>query len=130
MLQGIGHCKAGKIDQHRAHGSTGGKRPDHGPKLIAKTNQHESTISDDAAAEANQKRWHLHGKPARIPHDSEGQHGDKQAERPRFAKCREHSGEADIMVKAQDVAELYQEQQNSRHVLEAGHDRMRREFDQ
>ena len=35
-----------------------------------------------------------------------------------------------VVVKAQHVAELHQEQQHRRHVLEAGHHRMRREFDQ
>jgi len=63
-------------------------------------------------------------------HDSDSQNGDKNAERPCFSERREHLAEADIAIKAQHVAELHQEQQNGRHVLETCHDRMRRKFDQ
>jgi hypothetical protein len=72
----------------------------------------------------------LGGKPPRIPHNSDGRYGDKKAERPCFSESREHLTEADIAIKAQHVSELHQEQQNGRHILEACHDRMRREFDQ
>src|SRR5205814_8541880 len=106
MLQGIGHWQAGKIDQHRAHRSTGRKRPDNGPKPIAKTGQCESIINEDAAAESEQQWRHLGRKPPRIPHDSEREYSDKKAERPCFSDNGDHSAEPYTAIKAQHVAEL------------------------
>ena len=122
------HRQPGEIHQHGAHRGTRRQRTDHRAQQVAEAEKHDGMVGDRAAAEADQNRRHLGRDPARVPHRREGQRGDQQTQRPRLADRREHAGKGNVVIKAQHVAELHQEQQHRGHVLETRHHRMRREF--
>src|SRR5258705_1214927 len=115
---------------HGAHRSARRRRTNNWAQHIAESRNNDSIVSNNAAAKADQNRGRLRRDPARIPRRRKGQCGDQHAQRPRLAYCTEHARERNIMLVAQDVAKLYQEQQHGGHVLETSHHRMRRELDQ
>jgi hypothetical protein len=128
--QRLGHRQRRKIHQHAPHRSTCGQRADDWTKSGGKTREQQAVIGDNTDAEAHQKRRHLRAQPARIPHRDESQHRDQNTQRLDLAQMLMNMRETDHAVVARDVAELHEEQQNRRHVLEARHHRMRRKLDQ
>src|SRR5260370_30356489 len=95
-----------------------GRRTNNRAQHIAEARNNDSIVSNNAAAKADQDWGRLRRDSARVPRGCKGQCGDQHAQRPRLAYCTEHACERNIMLVAQDVAKLYQEQQHGGHVLE------------
>jgi hypothetical protein len=129
-LQRHRHRQPGKVDPYGPHRRARGQWTDHRTEHVAKAREKDGIVNNNAAAKADQDRRHFGRDAARVPHRCKSQAGDQHAQRPRLPDRSKDAGEANIMLKAQHVAELHQKQQHRGHVLEAGHHRMRREFDQ
>ena len=65
-----------------------------------------------------------------MPHRRKSQARHQHAQRPRGAKIAKCTCKADALIEAEHVANLHEEEQRRRHVLEARHHRMRRELDE
>jgi hypothetical protein len=127
-LQRHRHRQPGKVDPYGPHRRARGQWTDHRTEHVAKAREKDGIVNNNAAAKADQDRRHFGRDAARVPHRHKGQCGDQHAQRPRLPDRSKDAGEANIMLKAQHVAELHQKQQHRGHVLEAGHHRMRREL--
>jgi hypothetical protein len=64
------------------------------------------------------------------PHRDKNEDRDRHAQRLRLVHPLQRLNERHASIKPEDVAQLHQEQQYRRGVLETGHHRMRRELDQ
>ena len=116
--------------QHVIDRNAGGRHADDGAERGAKSHPYERIIDGGPSAESDQQRRHICADLACPPGHGKSQRGDHEAQRPHRAEIAEHVHEADVVIEPEHIAELHQEEQRRRHVLEARHDGMRRELDQ
>ncbi len=109
---------------------SGARHPDHRAELGTKSGQDQNVVESDADTETDQQRRNFRGDDARFPHHRKSDERHGKAERLHIRQIMGDGGERDVAVEAADISKLHQEQQRSRRILHARHDRMRRIADQ